>query len=103
MTTNEGAHRRCDLGVVIQPSELLKKGRSIELKVVRVWELQPPEGEPSVEWVLLTTETIDTVADLATVVDCYRSRWVIEEFLEALKQGCSLEKRQLRSGPAGRV
>ena len=30
-------------------------------------------------------------------MDCYRSRWVIEEFFKALKQGCSLEKRQLES------
>ncbi len=82
---------------VLRPRNTRHETRSIELNVVRVWELQPPEGEQSVEWVLLTTEPIDTVAELATVVDCYRSRWVIEEFFKALKQGCSLEKRQLES------
>ncbi len=70
---------------------------SIELNVVRVWERRPKKNEPPVEWVLLTTEPIDTADDLEVIVDCYRSRWLIEEFFKALKQGCSLEKRQLES------
>jgi hypothetical protein len=30
-------------------------------------------------------------------VDCYRARWLIEEFVKALKTGCQYEKRQLES------
>ena len=30
-------------------------------------------------------------------MDCYRARWVIEEFFKALKTGCQYEKRQLES------
>lgn len=82
---------------VVRPRNCKHPMAAIELNVVRVWELAPMEGEPPIEWVLLTTEPIDTTAELATVVDYYRSRWVIEDFFKALKQGCSLEKRQLES------
>lgn len=68
-----------------------------EVHVVRVWEPEPPAGEPPVEWVLLTGESIAAPSDLLRVVDLYRLRWLIEEFFKALKSGCSLEKRQLES------
>jgi len=67
------------------------------INVVRVWELDPPAGEPGVEWILLTTEPIDTSEQLDQVVDWYRARWTIEEFFKALKTGCAIEKRQLES------
>ena len=31
------------------------------------------------------------------VVDCYRRRWLIEEYFKAMKTGCAFEKRQLES------
>jgi hypothetical protein len=68
-----------------------------EINVVRVWEPAPLPGEPAVEWVLLTTEPIDTEEQLCRVVDWYRARWTIEEFFKALKSGCAIEKRQLES------
>jgi IS4 transposase len=46
---------------------------------------------------LYTSEPIDTAEQLLTIVDQYRSRWVIEEFFKALKTGCAFEKRQLES------
>jgi hypothetical protein len=69
----------------------------LTLNVVRVWEPNPPSGQPPVSWVLYTTEPIDTTQQLLAVVDYYRSRWVIEEFFKALKTGCSIEKRQLET------
>jgi hypothetical protein len=68
-----------------------------ELSIVRVWEPKPPKGQPATEWVLLTTESISSVAALSRIVDIYRKRWVIEEYFKALKSGCSLEKRQVES------
>lgn len=72
-------------------------GSPIELNLVRVWETQPPANEPPVEWILWTTEPVDSVGNIRRIVDFYRSRWVIEEFFKALKTGCSFEKRQLES------
>lgn len=71
--------------------------RELSLNVVRVWETSSPKGEPSVSWVLYTSEPIDTKEQLLSIVDHYRSRWIVEEFFKALKTGCSIEKRQLES------
>ena len=68
---------------------------SLELNVVRVWEVDAPEGIEPVEWYLLTTEPIDSPAQIELIVDFYRARWLIEELFKALKSGCSVEKRQL--------
>jgi hypothetical protein len=70
---------------------------SLHLSLVRVWEPTPPTGEKGVEWLLLTTETCKTPAEIMRVVDIYRSRWMIEDFFKALKTGCLLEERQLES------
>jgi hypothetical protein len=70
---------------------------SLHLSLVRVWEPAPPAGEKGIEWLLLTTETCETPAEILRVVDIYRSRWMIEDFLKALKTGCLLEQRQLES------
>ena len=60
-------------------------------------EIDVPEGIEPVEWTLMTTEPIETEADILAVVDSYRYRWRIEELFKALKTGCAYEKRQLGS------
>lgn len=70
---------------------------TLRLNVVRVHEKHPGRGIEPVEWRLVTSEPIETTADVAAVVDGYRARWVIEEYFRALKQGCAYEKRQLES------
>ena len=69
--------------------------RMLELNVVRVWEPDPPPGEPPVEWVLYTSEPIASERDVLRTVDRYRARWTIEVFFKALKTGCAMEGRQL--------
>lgn len=66
----------------------------LELRVVEVTELEPPEGEEPVSWRLVTTLPVDTPEDVERIIDIYRKRWLIEEFFKALKTGCSLEERQ---------
>lgn len=70
---------------------------TIELNVVHVEEVAPPNGQEPVHWTLLTTEPVDTAEQVAAVVDAYRMRWLIEEYFKALKTGCSYEKRQLET------
>lgn len=77
-----------------QPSDLPD---FCELNVVRVSEPSPPEGEPAVEWLLYTTEPIDSADEVLAVVDAYRARWRIEELFKAIKTGCAFEQRQLES------
>jgi hypothetical protein len=68
-----------------------------DVNVVKVTELNPPPGEPAVEWTLLTDLPIWTAEQVEAIVDHYRARWLIEEFFKALKTGCAYEQRQLES------
>jgi hypothetical protein len=70
---------------------------TVTLSVVHVYEVSAPEGEDRVDWKLATTEPIETMADIETILDTYRARWVIEEYFKAIKTGCAFEKRQLES------
>ena len=70
---------------------------ALEVNVVVVREIDPPENQPAVSWTLITSEPIESEEDIAWIVDAYRARWVIEELFKALKTGCSFEKRQLES------
>ncbi len=69
----------------------------ITLNVVHLHEVDAPDGVEPVEWILATTEPIDTLKQLVEIVDFYRARWTIEEFFKALKTGCAYERRQLES------
>jgi hypothetical protein len=71
--------------------------RSIPVNVVHVREVDAPSDQAPVEWTLLTTLPIDTEEEVQFVIDCYRRRWLIEEFFKAIKTGCAFEKRQLES------
>ncbi len=79
------------------PHQAKTMRENLRVNVVRVWEQAPPEGETPVEWMLVTTEPVETEADLLRVVDFYRARWTIEEYFKALKTGCAYEKTQLET------
>jgi hypothetical protein len=70
---------------------------TVSLNAVHVFEASPPAGEAPIEWMLFTTESVDTLAEIEAVIDHYRARWVIEEYFKSLKTGCAFEKRQLCS------
>ena len=92
------AHLAIAACTVTIPRSVMAKAscaESLSLNVVRVWEPAPPEGQPPVEWLLYTSEPIETAEQVLQVVDWYRARWIIEEYYKALKTGCALEKRQL--------
>lgn len=78
-----------------RPRHAQTKVKSLTLNVVQVFEPKPPKGEEAIEWTLYTTESIDTLEEMAAVVDHYRARWRAEELFKALKTGCSFEERQL--------
>jgi Transposase DNA-binding len=80
-----------------RPTGTSSESASLAVNAVQVVEVDVPEGQSPIEWLLLTSEPIATADQLLAVVDRYRSRWVIEEYFQALKTGCALEKRQLES------
>jgi hypothetical protein len=79
------------------PSEL---GDFVDVNLVHAREPNPPPDAEPVEWLLLTSEPIDTAEQILRVVDHYRARWTIEELNQAIKTGCQYESRQLESAHA---
>ena len=70
---------------------------TLAVNIVSAVETDPPADAEPIEWLLITTEPIDTDDQILKVIDIYRARWVIEEFFKALKTGCAFEQRQLES------
>lgn len=68
---------------------------SVEVNVIRVDEID--EREDPIQWVLLTTESVEEFDEALTVIDYYSLRWRIEDWHKVLKTGCELEERQLQT------
>jgi len=79
------------------PSYIRDNPTRLAVNIVSAVEVEPPEDAEPIEWLLITTEPIDTHEQILKVIDIYRARWVIEEFFKALKTGCAIEQRQLES------
>lgn len=71
--------------------------KTIDVNVLHVFEQDAPDGQEPVDWLLYTTEPLETVAQIEAVVDYYRCRWQIEELNKALKTGCVVQERRLES------
>lgn len=80
-----------------------KRMADVEVNAVLVREPNPPAGEPPLEWLLLTSLPIRTVAEALQVVEYYCCRWQIEIYFRVLKSGCQVEASQLETGAAFRV
>lgn len=65
--------------------------------LVRAWEVDPPDGETPVDWMLITTVPTSTLEEVWERVEWYRHRWIVEEYHQALKTGCRMESAQLRT------
>jgi hypothetical protein len=68
--------------------------------VVRVHEINPPKGQPAIEWILLTNVAVETVEQAWERVDWYKCRPIIEEFHKAVKTGCGMELLQFTTAKA---
>ena len=66
----------------------------VSVNVVLVSEPNPPEGEPAVEWILLTSLAIESLDQVRQVIQYYCVRWMIEVFFRTLKSGCHVEDRR---------
>jgi|GEM_PF-2015700 len=67
------------------------------LKVYAVYaqEVDVPEGETPVEWMLLTTEVVTDAQKAAEILRWYSYRWHVEEYHKILKSGCKVEQYRL--------
>lgn len=62
------------------------------LNVVEAVELDPPAGEEPIRWLLFTTLSIDSIAQIQRVISAYSLRWQIELYFKTLKSGLKIEK-----------
>jgi hypothetical protein len=81
--------------IELQPPFYARQAQPIRVRVIRVWEPQPPTGLEPVEWILLTSSPILAVADARQCVAWYTVRPMIEDFHMCLKTGCQVERSQL--------
>ncbi len=85
--------------VELKPPHVRKgnyRNEAVSVWAVRVWEVNPPEGEEPLEWFLLTDQEIPDAAALRRVVGWYECRPLIEEFHKGQKTGVGIEKLQLQ-------
>jgi hypothetical protein len=71
----------------------------IEMHVVAVREVDAPAGVEPIEWILLTSLVVEDFEDAWVVIGYYEKRWLIEEWHKALKTGCRVTERQLKTKP----
>ena len=69
-----------------------------------VWarEVDPPEGEEPVCWMLLTSVEVTTFAAARRIIALYLRRWDIEVFHRTLKTGCRVGQMQIKGSQAVR-
>ena len=74
-----------------------RDGGPMTMSVVDVREVDAPPGVTPIAWVLYTSLTINNFEEARTIIGYYEKRWLIEEYHKALKTGCRVEARQLKS------
>jgi Transposase DNA-binding/Transposase Tn5 dimerisation domain len=66
----------------------------VTVNAVLVTEVNPPEDDVAVEWLLLTSLPIETMEQVCLVIQYYCTRWMVEVFFRTLKSGCRVEGRR---------
>ena len=83
--------------VTLDPPAKYPGRRPLRLGVVWVNEPVVPQGVEPLDWMLWTTLAVGTVEEAQEVVEFYRRRWRIEDFHRTLKEGCRVERTQLKT------
>jgi hypothetical protein len=83
--------------VTLQPPKG-KKLAAVSMWAVYAREVDPPpEVTAPLEWMLLTTVAVSSVAQAVERLRWYALRWGIEVYHRVIKSGCRIEDRQLNS------
>jgi len=86
------------LSVKLEPPQGKK-----QLGTIRLWAVYAKEVDYSItvkepiEWMLLTTVEVKSLADAIEKLKWYQSRWGIEVYHRTLKSGCRIEDRRLNN------
>ena len=66
-----------------------------QVYAVYATEIDCPEGETPLSWMLLTTELVEDALMAATILRWYTYRWRVEDYHQILKSGCQSERYRL--------
>lgn len=83
--------------VVVKPPHVRGREPQVTLRVVLVQETDAPDDGTAIDWLLVTSLSIDSADDVLRVVDYYAARWAIEVFFRVFKTGCRVEEVQLET------
>ena len=81
--------------VKLRSPDRLKESDSFNVYAVYATEINVPEGEEPISWMLLTTEKVESISEANTILRWYSYRWLIEEYHKILKSGCQVESYRL--------
>jgi hypothetical protein len=84
--------------ITVQAPKHKKHLGKVDLQVVYLEEINPPEGEDPISWILLTTLPVNSLEEAQEVIQIYLARWSIEVFFHILKTGCKIEELQFKQG-----
>ena len=76
--------------------QALKPG-PIAMWVVWAREVNAPKHGEAIEWVLYSALPVNSLEDARMVLAYYEKRWCIEDWHKALKTGCEVTQRQLKT------
>ena len=98
--THKRKKRSATLAIRFCPLKLrspqrLKETDSFNIYAVYAEEINPPDDEEAISWMLLTTEKVKDISDALTMLRWYSYRWLIEEYHKILKSGCRAESYRL--------
>jgi hypothetical protein len=99
-STSKRSARKAKLAVRFCPVNLRTPYRfdnrdPLAVYTVYAIEVDCPEGETPVEWMLLTTEVVADIQMASTILRWYSYRWHVEEYHKILKSGCQVERYRL--------
>ncbi|MHC5897666.1 IS4 family transposase, partial [Nostoc sp.] len=67
----------------------------LSVYAVYATEINCPEAETPVEWMLLTTEVVADIQTASRILRWYTYRWRVEEYHKIFKSGCQVERYRL--------
>ena len=98
--THQRNARRAKLALRCCRVELHRPKRLASTEPLQVYavyakEIDCPESQEPVVWMLLTSEEVSTVEMAQTILRWYTYRWRVEEYHKVLKSGCQVERYRL--------
>ena len=81
---------------VMLPPTRGQQGGPVKVTAIHVGEADPPEGQKAIQWYLLTTREVTSVAQAVTMVDYYMLRWRVEDGFRILKSVCKVQELRLQ-------